>query len=89
MKLTILGRNDPRRNEVVGLVRRMVGAGTFTKGDLAGWRKELGDVVDDIVQELAPEVAAKWAADKKKAAAAKKVAAKKKAAAKGASAEPE
>lgn len=64
MKPKILGRNDPRRNEVLGLVRRMVRAGTFTKADLARWRKELGDDVDDIVQEFAPKkkAAAKVAA---------------------------
>ena len=93
MKTTLLEKNDPRRNEVLGLVCRMVSAGTFTKGDLAGWRKELGDVVDEVVQNLAPTVAEKKKKAAEKKAAAKKKAAKKapkkKAAKKGAPAEPE
>ena len=60
MKPTMLDRHDPRRNEVIGLVRRQVAAGTFTKGDIAGWKKELdADVVDAIVAELAPKNASK------------------------------
>ena len=50
-----MDRHDPRRNDALGLVRRMVRAGTFTKADVARWTKELGDVVVDIVQELAPK----------------------------------
>jgi hypothetical protein len=49
---------------VLGLVRRRVSAGSFTKEDVEKWKAELGDVVDDIVQELGPKKAAK----KKKAA---------------------
>ena len=55
MKTSMLDRNNPRRNEYLGLVRRRVAAGSFTKVDVAHWKKELGDVVDDIVQELAPK----------------------------------
>ena len=54
-----MDRHDPRRNDALGLVRRMVRAGKFTKADVARWKKELGDVVDDIVQELAPKKAAR------------------------------
>ncbi len=54
-----MDRNDPRRNDALGLVRRMVRAGKFTKADVARWTKELGDEVVDIVQELAPKKAAK------------------------------
>ena len=53
-----MARHDPRRNDALGLVRRMVRAGTFTKADVARWTKELGDEVVDIVQELAPKKAA-------------------------------
>ncbi len=55
MKTSMLDRNNPRRNEYLGLVRRMVRAGKFTKADVARWTKELGDDVVDIVQELAPK----------------------------------
>ncbi len=55
-----MDRHNPRRNDALGLVRRMVRAGTFTKADVGRWKKELGDdVVADIVQELAPKKAAK------------------------------
>ncbi len=66
MTSTILGRNDTRRNEVLGLVRRQVASGRFTKTDVDRWKKELeADVVDGIVEELAPEKAAKAASSKK------------------------
>ncbi len=65
MKPTILKRHDPRRNDALGLVRRTVRSGRFTKSDVGRWQEELGaDVVDAIVQELAPKTAAK--AEKKK-----------------------
>ncbi len=50
-----MDRHDPRRNDALGLVRRMVRAGKFTKADVDRWRGELGDEVDDIVQELEPK----------------------------------
>ena len=54
-----LDRHDPRRNDALGLVRRVVAAGTFTKKDVSAWKEELGDdVVDAIVAELAPKKAA-------------------------------
>lgn len=60
MKPTILKRNDPLRNEVLGLVRRQVSSGRFTKGDVERWKKELeSDVVDAIIEEFAPKKAAK------------------------------
>ena len=60
MKPTILKRNDPLRNEVLGLVRRQVSSGRFTKGDVERWTKELeSDVVDGTVEESAPKKAAK------------------------------
>ena len=53
-------RHDPRRNDALGLVRRMVRAGTFTKRDLARWKEELGvDAVDEIGLEFFPEKAKK------------------------------
>ncbi len=61
-----LARHDPRRNDALGLVRRMVRAGSFTKSDVGRWQEELGaEVVDAIVKELGPKKAAK--AEKKKA----------------------
>jgi len=66
-----MDRHDPRRNDALGLVRRMVRAGSFTKSDVAKWRKELGaDVVDGIVKEFAPKKAAKAATSKKAASTA-------------------
>ena len=66
MKPTILKTHDPRRNEVLSLVRRQVKAGTFTKADVAAWKEQLvADVVDEIVQEYAPKKAAKAATSKK------------------------
>ena len=51
-----MDRHDPRRNDALGLVRRMVKAGTFTKADIAAWKEEIGvDVIDEIVQEYAPK----------------------------------
>ncbi len=68
MKPTILGRNDPRRNEVLGLVRRQLSAGTFTKKDVEKWKRELeAGIVDALVEELAPKKAAKAASSKKTA----------------------
>lgn len=65
MKPTMLKTHDPRRNEVLGLVRRRVSAGTFTKDEVAAWKKELAsDVVDGIIKEFAPK-AAKAAQSKK------------------------
>ena len=55
MKTPRLDRNDPRRNEYLGLVRRRIAYGSFTKADLKKWKADLGDVVDDLVQELAPK----------------------------------
>ena len=53
-------RHDPRRNDALGLVRRQVAAGTFTKEDVAAWREEIGvDAVDAIVAELGPKKAPK------------------------------
>lgn len=67
----ILGRNDTRRYEVLGLVRRQLSAGTFTKEDVKTWKGELGaDVVDALVKELAPKKAAKAPTSKKAAPAA-------------------
>ena len=63
-----MDRHDPRRNDALGLVRRMVRAGNFTKADVARWTKELGDEVVDIVQELAPKKAAKKKAAPRKTA---------------------
>ncbi len=58
MKPTILGRNDPRRNEVLGLVRRQLSAGSFTKEDVKKWKAELeDDVVDELIKEYAPKKA--------------------------------
>ena len=66
-----LARHDPRRNDALGLVRRQVRAGSFTKSDVDGWKEELGDdVVAGIVQEFAPKKAAKAATSKKAAPAA-------------------
>ncbi len=66
MKPTILGRNDPRWNEVLGLVRRQVSSGRFTKTDVDRWKEELeADVVDGLIRQYAPKKAAK--AEKKKA----------------------
>ena len=62
-----MDRHDPRRNDALGLVRRMVRAGNFTKADVARWTKELGADVVDIVQELAPKKAAKKKAATNKA----------------------
>lgn len=63
MKPTMLKRHNPLRNEVLGLVRRQVQAGTFTKADVALWKKQIdSDVVDGIVQEFAPKTAPKTAA---------------------------
>jgi hypothetical protein len=60
-----MDRHDPRRNDALGLVRRLVRVGNFTKSDVDRWRGELGDVVvDDIVQELAPKKTAKKAPKK-------------------------
>ncbi len=59
-----MDRHDPRRNDALGLVRRLVRVGNFTKTDVDRWRGELGDVVDDIVQELAPKKTAKKAPKK-------------------------
>ncbi len=57
-----LARHDPRRNDALGLVRRQLSAGSFTKGDIEKWKGELGaDVVDALVKELAPKKAAKVA----------------------------
>ncbi len=67
----MLARHDPRRNDALGLVRRMVSAGTFTKDDVADWKAELGkDVVAGIVKELAPKEAPKKKASEKAAPAA-------------------
>ncbi len=64
--IKLLARHDPRRNDALGLVRRQVSSGRFTKSDVGRWREELGaDVVDAIVKELGPKKAAK--AEKKKA----------------------
>ena len=61
-----MDRHDPRRNDALALVRRMVRAGNFTKSDVTSWNMELGaDVVAGIVKEFAPKKAAK--AEKKKA----------------------
>ena len=61
----MIDRNNPRRNEVLSLVRRQVRAGTFSKGDLDAWSEDLGaDVVDAIVLELAPPKKARKKADK-------------------------
>ncbi len=58
MKPTLLARHDPRRNDALGLVRRTVGSGRFTKTDVDRWKDELGaDVVEAIVEELAPKAA--------------------------------
>ena len=66
MKQTILGTNDPRRNEVLGLVRRQLSAGSFTEEDVEKWKGELeADVVDALIKELAPKKAAKAATSKK------------------------
>ena len=66
MKPTLLARHDPRRYDALGLVRRQVKAGTFTKADVAAWKEEIGvDDVDEIVQEFAPKKAAKAATSKK------------------------
>lgn len=66
MKPTILKRHDPRRNEVLSLVRRQVQAGTFTKADVTLWKKEIdSDVVDGIIDELDPKKAAEAATSKK------------------------
>ena len=55
----ILGRNDTRRFEVLGLVRRQLLAGSFTKEDIKQWKGELGaNAVDALVKELAPKKAA-------------------------------
>ncbi len=70
MKPELLGRNDPRRAEVIGLVRRQVSADNFTKADVAKWKKELAaDVVDAIVAEgaaPAPEKDGKGSTNSKK-----------------------
>ncbi len=60
-----MDRHDPRRNDALGLVRRMVRVGNFTESDDDRWRGELGDVIDDIVEELGPKKAAKKKAPKK------------------------
>ncbi len=66
MKPTILGSNDTRRNEVLSLVRRKLSAGSFTKEDVEKWKGELdADVVDALVEELAPKKAAKVATSSK------------------------
>lgn len=71
MKPTMLKTHDPRRNDALGLVRRLVSAGSFTKKDVEAWKKEIeADVVDAIVKELAPKKAAKTATPKKAAPAA-------------------
>ena len=68
MKPTILGRNDTRRYEVLGLVRRQLSAGSFTEEDVEKWKGELGaDVVVALVKELAPKRTAKAATSKKTA----------------------
>ena len=59
-----MDRHNPRRNDALGLVRRLVRVGNFTKGDVDRWRGELGDVVDAIVKELAPKQAPKKAPKK-------------------------
>lgn len=65
---TILARHDPRRNHALGLVRRRVATGTFTKDEVAVWKKEIeSDIVDGIIDELAPK-----GAPKKPAAATEK-----------------
>ena len=62
----ILGRNDTRRYEVLGLVRRQLSAGRFTREDVKKWKGELeADVVDALIEELAPKKAAKTASSKK------------------------
>ncbi len=43
-----------RRKHALAYVRRTIAAGDFSKADVARWTKELGDVVADIVEELAP-----------------------------------
>ena len=59
-KIQQLARHDPRRNAALGLVRRQVSSGRFTKTDVDRWKDELGaDVVVAIVKELAPRKAAK------------------------------
>ena len=61
-----MDRHDPRRNDALGLVRRLVKAGRFTKDDVKRWKAEIGDdVVAGIVQEFAPKKAAKAATSKK------------------------
>ena len=68
MKPTILGRNDTRRYEVLGLVHRQLSAGSFTRKDVEKWKGELGaDVVVALVKELAPKKAAKAATSKRAA----------------------
>ncbi len=71
MKPTLLARHDPRRNDALGLVRRTVRSGRFTKTDVGRWKDELGaDVIDQIVQEFAPKKAVKAATSKKAAPSA-------------------
>ena len=62
--MTPLARHDPRRNDALGLVRRPIRVGNFTKRDVDRWRGELGDVVDAIEKELAPKKASKKAPKK-------------------------
>lgn len=73
MKPTILKSNDPLRNEVLGLVRRQLSAGNFTKEDVQKWKAELGaDVVDELTQAFAPKKVAKKANSQGSAAPEKK-----------------
>ena len=66
MKPTTLKTHDPRRNEVLSLVRRQLLADSFTKEDVKKWKAALGaDVVDELVKEFAPQKAAKVAPSKK------------------------
>ena len=70
---TILGRNNPHRSEVLSLVRRRVASGRFTKTDVDRWKKALeADVVDGIIDELAPKKAKKKTDSKDETAAPEK-----------------
>ena len=51
----MLARHDPRRNDALGLVRRTVATGSFTKGDIEKWSDEIGkEAVEAIVSVHAP-----------------------------------
>ncbi len=64
MKPTILSRNDPNRAGVLGLVRRQLSAGSFTKDDDTKARAQLGaDVVDGLVKEYGQKKATSKKAD--------------------------